>query len=864
MHDDLELTDKMGFTFNYLNVEKEWLRDKVTRLARDRLFTDLASRVAGEDGRRDLKGITWNIDYWATTARLRNVVCSKLLVDKIPELGSKLGAVETGRLRAIQQGGIRTGYRLKHGVTATDQCVRCGKENEDAKHVFWDCRHNSYENIRQKYLPSIHEINNAMGLFPVEGAERYIDLLEYSPFLFCGIVPEDSRVKLYEKQVENGKKLVFEEVPTEGHFSEWWENGRRMVYGDGSVLIPQDPRFSRAGSGVFYGHEHPSNLAEPTMGEVQNSYTAELYALLMAVEKTSTPMHYVADNRAVVEQAEGIAEDKRLARKADLEVLKSGCSWMWKRVALRVAAKPRGFFQFSWQKGHVKESFPELIEKGIYTQEQADWNDEADKLAAIGAERHKVDEGIVRGAGMRSNIAQAVHAMYVELWSERMKDKGMEAELAEEEAGLEMESGFDQGESEHMADLFGDSFGLDGDLGGVRDGEIKKSKGKYSEADVDGIEVVSRAEHLEAEGSYLGLSNKQGEASLSKEPTLVKGDLYIRAWKPGSSYEVGQGNKASSDGSTSNSRGSLVVKNSSNSLELMASPYSRLAAQHPRYPWGKPGVTSTSRLPTGPALDSWGGRQVMRSGANHSFKVILWEPFIKYLNLLLWGEEEEGKEQEGGEGSCSYLEWVIDFELYTGLRVEDKTELDSTTWARKAAVFACLYKAAIKYHNGPLAQEKIPSARIQALLPFGVQGKFNSLGKRPLFLMKKKTEEMFARNALEWAKAPVGRQEYRLKYNLIKLPPPYWVDPNEKRLSELLKTRMEKREMGSEEKGRKRHRLKGKQKPKYDVGKCGKQKPQQLVVDRTVTENTTNNGSGPELDDINKLLEGLHGFICNK
>ena len=77
---------------------------------------------------------------------------------------------------------------------------------------------------------------------------------------------------------------------------------------------------------------------------------------------------------------------------------------------------------------------------------------------------------------------------------------------------------------------------------------------------------------------------------------------------------------------------------------------------------------------------------------------------------------------------CSFLEWVIDFELYCGLRVEDRCEEGNTTWARKAAVFACIFKAAIKYHKGALTQEHIPGVRCQAMLPFGVQGKFHALG----------------------------------------------------------------------------------------------------------------------------------------
>ena len=67
---------------------------------------------------------------------------------------------------------------------------------------------------------------------------------------------------------------------------EWWENGYRLAYGDGSCVHPDDHRLSRAGSGVFFGPQHPGNLAEATPGDVQNSYAAELYAALIAIENT--------------------------------------------------------------------------------------------------------------------------------------------------------------------------------------------------------------------------------------------------------------------------------------------------------------------------------------------------------------------------------------------------------------------------------------------------------------------------------------------------------------------------------------------------------------------------------------------------
>ena len=95
-----------------------------------------------------------------------------------------------------------------------------------------------------------------------------------------------------------------------------------------------------------------------------------------------------------------------------------------------------------------------------------------------------------------------------------------------------------------------------------------------------------------------------------------------------------------------------------------------------------------------------------------------------------------------------------------------------------------------------------------------MHGKFNALGKRPLFLMNRKTEEMFARNALEWAQVPGGRQEYKLRYNLIGLPAPIWVDPNKEALEGLLAIRIERENESKEKKGEKRYRMRHKRPPK--------------------------------------------------
>jgi len=156
--------------------------------------------------------MSWGIDFWATTVLLRGEKCPKLLKEAIPSINESLTLVDKGRIRAIQSGAIRTGYRLKHGVTKDGRCPKCGQEEEDAKHVFWDCQHEVYLDIRGTFLPTIKKINDAHGLYPIEGEDEWIDLLDYGLFLYCGIIPEDVRLNMYKVNVCRTKQAICTET----------------------------------------------------------------------------------------------------------------------------------------------------------------------------------------------------------------------------------------------------------------------------------------------------------------------------------------------------------------------------------------------------------------------------------------------------------------------------------------------------------------------------------------------------------------------------------------------------------------------------------------------------------------------------
>ena len=97
-------------------------RKKLLGDLRDRCDWDLANPDKDKKGREDMRNISPEIDHFASTAYLRGEVLRGKWEDKLPECAVKISKKEIGRLTAIQEGSIRTGYRLVHGITESDKC----------------------------------------------------------------------------------------------------------------------------------------------------------------------------------------------------------------------------------------------------------------------------------------------------------------------------------------------------------------------------------------------------------------------------------------------------------------------------------------------------------------------------------------------------------------------------------------------------------------------------------------------------------------------------------------------------------------------------------------------------------------------
>jgi hypothetical protein len=247
---------------------------------------------------------------------------------------------------------------------------------------------------------------------------------------------------------------------------------------------------------------------------------------------------------------------------------------------------------------------------------------------------------------------------------------------------------------------------------------------------------------------------------------------------------------------------------SSKRSAFLQTPYDRLKVDYPRYPWGKPCANECFRLPVGPVPERWGGdrggRLLFRKGSNHGFPLELWKPYLKYLNVLLWPPEEE--QHGGAQTVLSFAEMALDFELFIGLRIQGS----NTTWSRKAAIIATMWRCVQKYTSGALKKENIKGVRFQSLLPFMVQGKLNCINRRPKLLMGPKVEELLARNALRGKEFPDPHKiAFPVAYNNMKLPEPLFNHVGHELLKETLEMRC-----------RPRRRLNGKQKVLKHQLKC--------------------------------------------
>ena len=151
----------------------------------------------------------------------------------------------------------------------------------------------------------------------------------------------------------------------------------RGCFADGGVSEPSDFRLARGAAGGYFGPGHHLNFALPLPGLEHNSFVAETFALVVCCCLTMVPLWITSDNKPVVQFAQQILLDPHLV----IPWCVSARSF-WIRFQTCVQQKPSGFFVVTWMPSHIREKHPQLLEDGIFTEKEVDWNDSADELAS--------------------------------------------------------------------------------------------------------------------------------------------------------------------------------------------------------------------------------------------------------------------------------------------------------------------------------------------------------------------------------------------------------------------------------------------------------------------------------------------------
>ena len=160
---------------------------------------------------------------------------------------------------------------------------------------------------------------------------------------------------------------------------------KQVVWTDGACTHNQDPRFRRAGSGIYYNENDAMNWSGMLPGLLQSNQRAELFAVLVTCLRDPRPLDIRSDSEWVVR---GVAALQSMSKIYDSH------QDLW-HLLERELQERNTEVCVSWVKGHAKEID---IERGRTTKEDRTGKDGADSLAVAGASSHSVPSDVVWAA----------------------------------------------------------------------------------------------------------------------------------------------------------------------------------------------------------------------------------------------------------------------------------------------------------------------------------------------------------------------------------------------------------------------------------------------------------------------------------
>ena len=285
---------------------------------------------------------------------------------------------------SILAGAIRPAHRLAAaGLVPTPRCPFCYAPREDQEHVFWACVF--WQEIRQIWTQRLqHLVDQTLDKHPYL-SNHIQHLLQLPCVRNCGIFPGDPHLIADYDAIPDHRADIqltpLAQLTSEQRSGEWHQYGYIRIFTDGGACHLTIRLLRRIGSGIYFGRNHPCNGSIRGDTKSQTVYRAELLAIHIVIRHAREPSWITLDNKAVADQAHALTLGQPLTATTDLD--------LWEPLVHRIAMAGPAFFKITWITSHMEgESLTQAINQGSITQQEADWNAHADKLATTAYQLH--------------------------------------------------------------------------------------------------------------------------------------------------------------------------------------------------------------------------------------------------------------------------------------------------------------------------------------------------------------------------------------------------------------------------------------------------------------------------------------------
>eukprot|EP00660_Eupelagonema_oceanica_P019639 gene19639-biopygen28803 len=197
--------------------------------------------------------------------------------------------------------------------------------------------------------------------------------------------------------------------------------GHVQVFTDGAGRHNQDVSVRHAGSGAYWGPDHPFNISVPVRGgpTEQTNIRGELLAVVLATERDARALEICTDSQWTIDRARNDLEKWRHhGWRRSLNGARPDHVDLWKRLDRQLTDAARGDVRFRYVKGHATERD---VAAGRVTAADKRGNDAADQLAVAGAALHGVPRERIAAARRRVRVARAVQKLMLDVAWERAR-----------------------------------------------------------------------------------------------------------------------------------------------------------------------------------------------------------------------------------------------------------------------------------------------------------------------------------------------------------------------------------------------------------------------------------------------------------